>query len=50
VKLKVADVYSAGQVKERASIIQSKTQKPVRFEPEADIHALRSERPERARS
>jgi site-specific recombinase XerC len=32
VKLKVADVYSAGQVKERASIIQSKTQKPVRFE------------------
>lgn len=32
VKLKVADVYSAGQVKERASIIQSKTRKPVRFE------------------
>lgn len=32
VKLKVADVYAAGQVKERASIIQSKTQKPVRFE------------------
>ena len=32
VKLKVADVFSAGQVKERASIIQSKTQKPVRFE------------------
>ena len=30
--LKVADVYAAGQVKERASIIQSKTQKPVRFE------------------
>lgn len=32
VKLKVADVFAAGQVKERASIIQSKTQKPVRFE------------------
>ena len=30
--LKVADVFAAGQVKERASIIQSKTQKPVRFE------------------
>ncbi|WP_321364922.1 tyrosine-type recombinase/integrase [uncultured Celeribacter sp.] len=32
VKLEVADVFAAGQVKERASIIQSKTQKPVRFE------------------
>ena len=32
VRLKVADVYAAGQVKERASIIQSKTRKPVRFE------------------
>lgn len=32
VRLKVADVYAAGQIKERASIIQSKTQKPVRFE------------------
>ncbi len=31
-KLKVADVYAASQVKERASIIQSKTHKPVRFE------------------
>ena len=30
--LKVADVFAAGQVKERASIIQRKTQKPVRFE------------------
>ena len=30
--LKVADVLAAGHVKERASIIQSKTQKPVRFE------------------
>lgn len=30
--LKVADVFAAGQVKELASIIQSKTQKPVRFE------------------
>lgn len=32
VKLRVADVYAAGLVKERASIIQSKTDKPVRFE------------------
>lgn len=32
VKLKEADVFSAGQFKERASVIQSKTQKPVRFE------------------
>ncbi|UWQ32384.1 tyrosine-type recombinase/integrase [Leisingera sp. M527] len=32
VKLKVADVYASGQVKERASIVQSKTQQPVRFE------------------
>jgi integrase len=32
VRLKVADVFVAGQVKERTSITQSKTQKPVRFE------------------
>ncbi|MDF0602070.1 tyrosine-type recombinase/integrase [Psychromarinibacter sp. C21-152] len=32
VKLKVADVFAAGQVKERASITQSKTKMPVRFE------------------
>jgi len=32
VKLKVADVFAAGQVKERASITQSKTKQPVRFE------------------
>lgn len=32
VRLKVADVYAAGQIKERASILQSKTGKPVRFE------------------
>jgi integrase len=32
VQLKVVDVFTAGQVKERASIIQSKTQKPVQFE------------------
>jgi len=30
--LKVADVYTAGAVKERTSILQSKTQSPVRFE------------------
>ncbi|WP_152612567.1 tyrosine-type recombinase/integrase [Leisingera sp. ANG-M7] len=32
VTLKVADIYASGQVKERASIIQSKTKRPVRFE------------------
>ena len=32
VKLKVADVFSAGRVKERASITQSKTRHSVRFE------------------
>ena len=32
VRLKVADVYAAGAVKERTSILQSKTQSPVRFE------------------
>ncbi len=32
VKLKVADVFATGLVKERASIMQSKTKTPVRFE------------------
>lgn len=32
VKMTVADIYASGHVKERASILQSKTQKPVRFE------------------
>lgn len=32
VRLKVADVFTAGAVKERASILQSKTKTPVRFE------------------
>lgn len=32
VKLKVADVCASGAIKERASILQSKTQTPVRFE------------------
>lgn len=32
VKLKVTDIFAAGQFKERASVIQSKTRKPVRFE------------------
>ncbi len=31
-KLKVADVYASGAIKERVSILQSKTQTPVRFE------------------
>ncbi len=32
VRLKVADVFAAGTIKERVSILQSKTGKPVRFE------------------
>ena len=32
VRLKVADVFVASQMKERTSVLQSKTQKPVRFE------------------
>lgn len=30
--LKVVDVMASGQIKERASVLQSKTQKPVRFD------------------
>ncbi len=32
VKMKVVDVMASGQIKERASVLQSKAQKPVRFE------------------
>ena len=32
VRLKVADVFAAGQVTELTSVLQSKTQKPFRFE------------------
>ena len=32
VLMKVVDVMASGQIKERASVLQSKTQKPVRFE------------------
>jgi site-specific recombinase XerC len=32
VKLKVTDVFVSGRVKERTSILQSKTQRPVQFE------------------
>ena len=32
VKMKMLDVMASGQIKERASVLQSKTQKPVRFE------------------
>ncbi|MEO1066478.1 MAG: integrase [Pseudomonadota bacterium] len=31
-RLKVADVYSAGRIQERTSVLQSKTSKPVQFE------------------
>ncbi|MES0824958.1 hypothetical protein [Ruegeria sp. SCP11] len=39
VKMKVVDVISSGQIKERASVLQSKTQKPVRFEISEDTRA-----------
>ncbi len=32
VKMKGVDIMASGQIKERASVLQSKTQKPVRFE------------------
>ena len=32
VRMKVVDVMASGQIKERSSVLQSKTQKPVRFE------------------
>jgi hypothetical protein len=32
VKMKVVDVMASGKIKERASVMQSKTRKPVRFE------------------
>ena len=32
VKMKVVDVMASGQIKERASVLQSKTQRTVRFE------------------
>ncbi|CTQ49447.1 site-specific tyrosine recombinase XerC [Jannaschia donghaensis] len=32
VRMRVVDVMASGQIKERASILQSKTQKPIRFE------------------
>ena len=32
VRMKVVDVMATGQIKERASVLQSKTQNPVRFE------------------
>ena len=43
VRLRVADVFAAGGVKERASVVQSKTQRPVRFEiTEATQEAVQS--------
>jgi hypothetical protein len=32
VRMKVVEVMASGQIRERASVLQSKTQKPVRFE------------------
>ncbi len=32
VKMKVVDIMASGQIKDRASVLQSKTQKSVRFE------------------
>ncbi len=39
VKMKVVDVMASGRIKERASVLQSKTQKPVRFEISEDTRA-----------
>jgi len=39
VKMKVVDVMVSGQIKERASVLQSKTQKPVHFEISEGKHA-----------
>lgn len=38
-KVKVVDVIATGQIKERASVLQSKTQKSVRFEVSLRIRA-----------
>lgn len=40
VKMKVVDVMASGQIKERASVMPSKTQKPVRFENSEGTRAL----------
>lgn len=40
VKIKVVDVMTSSQIKERASVLQSKTQKPVRFEISEGTRAL----------
>ncbi len=40
IKMKVADVMSSGQIKERSSVLQCKTQKPVRFEISEGTRAL----------
>lgn len=40
-KLEVADEMSSGQIKEWASVLQSKTQKPVRFEISKGTHLRR---------
>ncbi|PIL19301.1 hypothetical protein P775_15355 [Puniceibacterium antarcticum] len=39
IRLRVADIYTAGQVKERAAITQSKTSQPGRFEITAGTRA-----------
>ena len=38
--MKVVDVMASGQLRERASVLQSKTRKPVRFEISQDTRAL----------
>ena len=39
IRLRVTDIYAAGQVKDRAAITQSKTSLPVRFEITAGTRA-----------
>ncbi len=40
VKMKVVDVMASGQINEQASVLQSKKQKPVRFETPKGTRAL----------
>lgn len=46
VKLKVVDVMASGQIKGQASMLQNKTQKPIRFEISEGTHASVKERVE----
>lgn len=40
-RMQVVDVMASRKIKERASVLQSKTQKPVRFENSEGTHSMR---------